>query len=542
MEAKRKSAANIFVEQQASDEDNFVSEPAMEEIQEPLRMDRIAAPAAAPTPKGKAPNMQLLSQIKSSEELQLEKEPVRLRETGRWFWRKIIVPPNAYVVHTRFNQKEPITIGMGLSFRYNPFKDSYLVIPGAMQTIGVVATCITKEKQGINILAYVQWQIEDFSIAYRKLDFSDSRDPLGIVNAQLREQAEAAIKDKIATMSVEEVLTDKEPVIEELTARLKLVTEGRQKGDQTAQEGLGIKIVTVQIREAIVSSASLWENLQKPFRYEKEKSARISYLNTQREIHEKELETKLVNEQGRTQTEFEIARLRQSKETETHELRLRQESIRFSREQEDQRQRLEQQEQSELAGMESRERIRIRENQFHIDEEKRRINQDFQSQINTLQEETRMKEIQLELEGQLLRQRLELEKLRAQVAQLEQQNLDQMEAMRLEARLHRTEQENQADLAWQSRQQEQEFISQKNAAHIEELRQQIKNRIGENDILAQLVARLPEIAQAMPEIKDLRIVQTGAQPDFAESLISFVTKILAMAKGVDFGRENPSAD
>ena len=40
----------------------------------------------------------------------------------------------------------------------------------AMQTIGIVANCITKEKQGINLLAYVQWQIADFSIAYRKLD------------------------------------------------------------------------------------------------------------------------------------------------------------------------------------------------------------------------------------------------------------------------------------------------------------------------------------------------------------------------------------
>ena len=49
--------------------------------------------------------------------------------------------------------------------------------------------------------------------------FGLRRAALGIVNAQLREQAEAAIKDKIATMSVEDVLTDKAPIIEELTAR-----------------------------------------------------------------------------------------------------------------------------------------------------------------------------------------------------------------------------------------------------------------------------------------------------------------------------------
>jgi regulator of protease activity HflC (stomatin/prohibitin superfamily) len=151
-----------------------------------------------------------------------------------------------------------------------------------------VANCISQEKQGLNILAYVQWQINDFSVAYRKLDFSDSRDPLGIVNAQLREQAEAAIKDKIATMSVQEVLTDKEPIIEELTTRLKAVAEGRSQGngDPSADEGLGIKIVTVQLKEAIVSSQRLWEHLQAPFRYEQEMTARISYLLVQDEIRQ----------------------------------------------------------------------------------------------------------------------------------------------------------------------------------------------------------------------------------------------------------------
>ena len=70
-----------------------------------------------------------------------------------------------------------MTLGLGLSFPYDPHNDSCLVVPAAMQTIGVAAYCISKEKQGINVLAYVQWQINDFGIAYRKLDFSDSRDP-----------------------------------------------------------------------------------------------------------------------------------------------------------------------------------------------------------------------------------------------------------------------------------------------------------------------------------------------------------------------------
>ena len=104
-----------------------------------------------------------------------------------------------------------------MSFRYRPTTDSFLVVPGAMQTILMNAFCICSELQGILVQAYVQWIIEDFGVAYRKLDFSDPEDPMRLVNLQLREQAEAAIKDKVATMSVHEVLSDRQPIIEELT-------------------------------------------------------------------------------------------------------------------------------------------------------------------------------------------------------------------------------------------------------------------------------------------------------------------------------------
>ncbi len=109
----------------------------------------------------------------------------------------------------------------GTSFRFNPSSDSYLVVPGAMQTILISAYCICSELQGVVVQAYVQWIIQDFATAYRKLDFSDTDDPMRLVNLQLKEQAEAAIKDKVATMSVHEVLSDKQPIVEDLIERLR---------------------------------------------------------------------------------------------------------------------------------------------------------------------------------------------------------------------------------------------------------------------------------------------------------------------------------
>ena len=190
----------------------------------------VAAPVVGPTPAPSA---------------------VDVRVTGFWRWKTVLVPPNAFVVHTRRGHAEPLHVGLGTSFRFDPARDSYLVVPGAMQTILINAFCICRELQGLVVQAYVQWIIQDFATAYRKLDFSDADDPMRLVNLQLKEQAEAAIKDKVATMSVHEVLSDKQPIVEELTARLRAMAEGeggsrpraraadRHRADQGGDRQLG---------------------------------------------------------------------------------------------------------------------------------------------------------------------------------------------------------------------------------------------------------------------------------------------------------------
>ncbi|QVI19723.1 hypothetical protein KHQ06_25665 [Nocardia tengchongensis] len=136
--------------------------------------------------------------------------PVEVRTSGWWRWQTVLVPPNAFVVHTRRGAPEPLHIGLGVSFRFDPTTDSFLVVPGAIQTILINAYCICSELQGVLVQGYVQWIIDDFATAYRKLDFSDPEDPMRLVNVQLREQAEAAIKDKVSTMAVRDVLSDKQ--------------------------------------------------------------------------------------------------------------------------------------------------------------------------------------------------------------------------------------------------------------------------------------------------------------------------------------------
>ncbi|WP_245767592.1 SPFH domain-containing protein [Stigmatella erecta] len=391
---------------------------------------------------------------------------VDVRITGFWRWRTVVVPPNAYVVHTRRGHDQPLHIGLGVSFPFNPATDSFLVVPGAMQTILINAHCICRELQGLLVQGYVQWIVEDFSTAYKKLDFTDTEDPMRVVNVQLREQAEAAIKDKVATMSIDAVLSDKQPIIEELTARLSQVAEGGGGSDK----GLGLRIVTVQIKEAVVSSARLWESLQKPFRAERERVARLAGLETEEAISRRELEVSQERERSRLETEGELALLRSRKEAETYDREQAEQLRRQQREEEHARKLAVERQQSTL----------------HYAE---------------------LEKARLAVEEELTQRRQEVESAQRQreaLAGIAVQDVER-EASNRQARV------------------ELEML---------EARQRIHNGLSSANVQARLVELLPTIAEKLPQPQELRSISlgTGAGPQEGQALASLVAQMMALAK------------
>src|SRR5205807_8944698 len=107
------------------------------------------------------------------------------------------------------------------------------------------------------------------------------------------------------------------PIIEELTQRLRLMAEGTATGPGTS--GLGLKIVTVQIKEAVVSSTRLWENLQKPFRAEREKIARLAEVAAQQEITARELESRQAGTSAQMEADRRLAERRAAIEQERYD-------------------------------------------------------------------------------------------------------------------------------------------------------------------------------------------------------------------------------
>ena len=463
---KRMAATQIFQQQEVAKQEEQFGEQEAGPVAEPgalaqqaLSSDEIngllqaanadKAPQIVPSQPRKSRRHISFSNLKTSEELQLEKDPAQIKETGAWFWRRIIVPPNAYVVQTRINRVEPVTIGLGKSFRYRPKTDAFLVVPAALQTIGVVANCITREKQGINVLAYLQWQIDDFAQAFKRLDFSDRTDPVSIVNAQLREQAEAAIKDKIATMSVEEVLTDKAPIIEELTSRLREVTEGRllaSSEDRSEESGLGIRITTVQIREAIVSSETLWRDLQSPYRHEQQKKSRISHLDAIGEVKKKELDSSKSMEAEQAEALTEIEKIKQNKQTEQRLHALQ-------------------------------------------EEEKRAV----------AKHDVRLREIEL---ASKLRER------ETELGLMEKRHKAQIDDAELTASLQAQKKELDARLASEEEQQRIQHTVDENRLKLSRIKQEIRNLTNDQDVMVRLIRAMPQIVSELPEISEMKVVKT----------------------------------
>jgi hypothetical protein len=405
---------------------------------------------------------------------------VDYRITGWWRWRTVVVPPNAYVVHTRRGCERPLHIGMGASFRYRPQTDAFLVVPAAMQTIVINARCICLERQGVLVQAYVQWIIDDIATAYRRLDFSDSDDPMRIVNVQLREQAEAAIKDKVATMRIDEVLADKQPIIEELTHRLRTVAEGSR--DDGSATGLGLKIVTVQIKEAVVSSTRLWENLQKPFRAERERLARLAELETERQVATRELEIRRAREAAEIEVARALEKERAVQEREGYDLRQAEQVRRARVEQE-------------------AERLAVRD---RIATDKARQEAELELALKLL--ETTRAKVQAEVDTLAEQQRVDGASSARRQAQVEQAAA----IAELEARPEAAREQGRLALL--------------------RARRAIENDLSDGNLKAQLIAQMPAIADKLPVPDDYRSITVsgdGAAGGLA-SLTGFLATLLAM--------------
>ena len=189
----------------------------------------------------------------------------------------VTIAPNEYVVHTRSGKI--MNQGLGKTFFLMPYIDSYIKFSITPRKINFYADNVTQEKQGVGIDGFLIWSIDDGERAYKKIDSYD-QDAIGNLSLQLIDISVSIARNAISNMTLNEVLTNREELVDRLQVQLSSIIID-----------WGLKIEAIEIKEVRVLSETLFESMQAPFRNEQLRIAELSRLEAKKVIENSSTDT-----------------------------------------------------------------------------------------------------------------------------------------------------------------------------------------------------------------------------------------------------------
>lgn len=168
--------------------------------------------------------------------------------------------------------------GPGISALVLPVIDRWEVVPCSSNRITFCAEQITAENQGVRVNGFAIWKISDPEKAGQCYDFDDERAAVTALGENLRDVVESAIRHRVANMPMEEVLRKRGSII------LQLKEETAYMASQW-----GVLVETVEIREVLILSETLFEQMQADFRNAMRLKSETSALETEKLIQERKL-------------------------------------------------------------------------------------------------------------------------------------------------------------------------------------------------------------------------------------------------------------
>ena len=152
--------------------------------------------------------------------------------------------------------------------------------------------------------------------------------------------------------------------------------------------------------------------------------------------------------------------------------------------------------------------------------------------LHTLNEESRLAEMKVQAEQQRLAQEMTLKTQEAEVKLRLQELADVFEAALLAAHLARQRDKHAAELELEEESNRAKIALLEKEAEIARLQQEVRNLIQEPDLLSRFIDKLPQLAAEMPDIQELRVLQTGNGDAAFDAVSTFVAKMLAMAESL----------
>ncbi len=205
-----------------------------------------------------------------------------------------IYDPNIFYVHLRKGKAKKQGEG-GMVIRV-PFFDRILAVDRTVQQLNISAeSVLSKEKQKIKLNAVLQWQAENAIATINNVKWSE-------IPSRLTAIIESVIRTACAQLSVEEILMERQKIIEAIKKELiDIVSEW------------GLKVVTVEIVDVTVVNDPFLRDMAKPREAEMHRLAQIALIEADqstgtrdiertRVLREKEIERdKLVGVQEQSQ-------------------------------------------------------------------------------------------------------------------------------------------------------------------------------------------------------------------------------------------------
>lgn len=409
-----------------------------------------------------------------SESQTIRARPTRVSRIRSFFYEHAL--PNEYIIQIGVKDVKPVLGG-----KFFKLGKRFLKFPAAVQTVYFTSDNANKNYQGLRIDGYACWRIdpEKPEIAARTLDFSDQDNPMGNTNRILRTICTEAIRHIIANIDIEDALTKKDEIGRNLKSQLERI-----------ERSWGVMFDQVGIERVTILSSMVFEDLQQKTRDSLRLTAAESRMDTDQQIEKKQAEHTKEMEALRNQTEKEARIMKATTESEIHKVEIDENA---KREEEERRA----EEARRKAEMEAQERAA----EAKAERTKRQISRDAEVQTQQVETELKLTETKAQSELKKLeiahRQHLREKEWAAEQKMKELEAKIDYDRSNLTADLEMAEEQNRHSLKEMREKSQLDHDIETHRLERLKTEEEIRNRISENRVMAELIEKLPDIAGAI---------------------------------------------
>jgi len=203
-------------------------------------------------------------------------------------WGLVQARPSEFLVHVRGGRVRTRSSGQGASCFKWPW-DSVAVIPTSLQHLQFRADQVTLERVGVEVSGVAVYRIANPLLAYRVLNFSFPERAQEKLEETLTAMFVGAARRIVANLAIDDCLQRRKSALaDELLSEIGPVLSGSGRADDDSNQGWGVVLDTIEIQEVRVLSATVFAQMQAPYRTGLDRRAREARAEAEKEVAARE--------------------------------------------------------------------------------------------------------------------------------------------------------------------------------------------------------------------------------------------------------------